>query len=124
MPWDRFSDSFYALAYANRARAHAAQGEYEKAAEDFTEVISLHPKDAYAHLGRSRLVPPGDPGRLADAIRDVLAAPAPAEGRPGAGRSHADAARELVAVFEAALDRGATPGGPGRVAAPHAPASG
>ena len=77
-----------------------------------------------AHLGRSRLVPPGDPGRLADAIRDVLAAPAPAEGRPGAGRSHADAARELVAVFEAALDRGATPGGPGRVAAPHAPASG
>jgi glycosyltransferase involved in cell wall biosynthesis len=55
-----------------------------------------------AHLGRSLLVPPENPARLADGIRDVLARPPAASAGEAAGRTHADAARELAAVLAAA----------------------
>ncbi len=57
-----------------------------------------------AHLSASRLVPPGDPGRLAEAIDRMLSESPrlhPPETR--VGRSHVEAARELAGVFEAAL---------------------
>jgi glycosyltransferase involved in cell wall biosynthesis len=58
-----------------------------------------------ADLSTSLLVPPGDPARLSGAIDQMLSdAPQQAAGKR-VGRSHADAARELAAVFEAALGR-------------------
>jgi glycosyltransferase involved in cell wall biosynthesis len=58
-----------------------------------------------SHLGSGRLAPPGDAAGLADALRALLADP-PRPGAAGGGRSHADAARELTAVFEAARGHG------------------
>ncbi len=57
-----------------------------------------------AHLGSSRLAPPEDPAALANAIEEMLSRPEVSV-KPGVGRTHADAARELVHVFEAALGR-------------------
>lgn len=54
-----------------------------------------------AHLGASRLTPPGDPDGLADAIAAAIANPPP-PGAGRAGRTQADVARDLAAVFEAA----------------------
>ncbi|HEX4611085.1 MAG TPA: glycosyltransferase [Urbifossiella sp.] len=55
-----------------------------------------------AHLGASRLAPPGDPDGLADAIATTITAPA-APAAPGrVGRTQADVARDLTAIFEAA----------------------
>jgi glycosyltransferase involved in cell wall biosynthesis len=65
-----------------------------------------------AHLGPSRLVPPGDAAVLADAIREVLGQ-APKQALPGSGktRSHAQAVSELIGVFEGltGLPAGAAP---------------
>lgn len=58
-----------------------------------------------AHMGRSRLAPPEDPGAFADAIEELLSS-GPGQAGDGIVRTHADAARELVAVFEAALGHG------------------
>jgi glycosyltransferase involved in cell wall biosynthesis len=54
-----------------------------------------------AHLGASRLVPPGDPELLAGAIRATIEDP-PRRSVPGAAgmRSVADAVSELVELFE------------------------
>jgi glycosyltransferase involved in cell wall biosynthesis len=54
-----------------------------------------------AHLGAGRLAPPGDPDGLADAIAATIANPPP-PGAGRAGRTQADVARDLAAVFEAA----------------------
>ncbi|HEY2909093.1 MAG TPA: glycosyltransferase [Gemmataceae bacterium] len=57
-----------------------------------------------SHLGPSRLVPAGDVEKLASAVAMQLAAP---RGKPtsgGVGRSHEEAARELTAVFQMAVD--------------------
>jgi len=58
-----------------------------------------------AHLGASRLVPPGDPAALAQAIRDVLTvfADEPLHRSWGALRSHDETAAELVSVFSRVL---------------------
>jgi glycosyltransferase involved in cell wall biosynthesis len=53
-----------------------------------------------AHFGASRLSPVGDPVRLADAIAEVLTC-APAFPPGQRGRTHAQAAHELAAVFNA-----------------------
>jgi glycosyltransferase involved in cell wall biosynthesis len=54
-----------------------------------------------AHLGPSRLVPPGDAAALADAIRAVLQEPPRlAPSGPPRTRNHAQAVAELVGVFK------------------------
>jgi glycosyltransferase involved in cell wall biosynthesis len=61
-----------------------------------------------APLGRSRLVPPGDPATLADAIRHTLADPPP----PAAGpRDRADAVADLEAFLLSRLTPGRQSGG-------------
>jgi glycosyltransferase involved in cell wall biosynthesis len=60
-----------------------------------------------AHLGAGRLVPPGDPMRLADAITELLDNPPPPSGHV-VGRTHADAAGELAAVLAQTIRPGAT----------------
>src|SRR5262249_5338263 len=55
-----------------------------------------------AHLAASRLVPPEDPDSLATAIGDMITCPPSAIPGGRSGRTHADAARDLVAIFEAA----------------------
>ncbi len=58
-----------------------------------------------AHLGVARLAPPADPAGLADAIAEVLTRPPAPPAEVRSGRTHADAAGELAAVFEAAIGR-------------------
>ena len=58
-----------------------------------------------AHLGDSRLAPPEDPVGLADGIEELISRPPSGSGGASVGRGHTDAARELVAVFAAALGR-------------------
>jgi glycosyltransferase involved in cell wall biosynthesis len=60
-----------------------------------------------SHLGASRLAPPEDPHALANAIEEVLHLERGPVGS-GVGRTHDDSARELIAVFEAALGRAST----------------
>jgi len=58
-----------------------------------------------AHLGASRLIPPGDSAALADAVRGLLTATTP---RPGNGgpdmRSGTEAALELADFFEQVIE--------------------
>jgi glycosyltransferase involved in cell wall biosynthesis len=57
-----------------------------------------------AHLAPSRLVPPGDPDRLAEAIAAGLTVGFPRPGGPGKPpRSHAAAVAELLDLFESVL---------------------
>jgi glycosyltransferase involved in cell wall biosynthesis len=58
-----------------------------------------------AHMGASRLVPPGDALRLSEAIDQMLSGAPVHPAAKRVGRSHADAAGELAGVFEAALGR-------------------
>ena len=50
----KWSDSGLRWAYNTRGSAYYQKGEYERAAADFTEVIKLDPKDAFAHNFRGR----------------------------------------------------------------------
>lgn len=58
-----------------------------------------------AHLGAVRLVPPGDPVALAEAIREGLARPRTGTEEAPRPRSHEDAAEELAELFENLLSR-------------------
>ncbi|MBX6311522.1 MAG: glycosyltransferase [Isosphaeraceae bacterium] len=59
-----------------------------------------------AHLAPSRLVPPGDAGRLAEGIREALAGPLrPSTGAAAALRSHAEATAELEDLFDGVIRR-------------------
>lgn len=58
-----------------------------------------------AHLGDSRLAPPEDPMRLAEVIEELISRPPSCSAGASADRGHSEEARELVAVFEAALGR-------------------
>ncbi|HXD86138.1 MAG TPA: glycosyltransferase [Urbifossiella sp.] len=57
-----------------------------------------------AHLGASRLVPPENPAALAEAIAAQIAAPRAFTKSGDVARSHAEAARELASVFQAAIN--------------------
>jgi hypothetical protein len=58
-----------------------------------------------AHRGDCDLVPPGDPDRLAHALRRHLQGAAPSRLAAVPPRSHEDAAADLTAFFQELLDR-------------------
>jgi glycosyltransferase involved in cell wall biosynthesis len=57
-----------------------------------------------AHLNDGRLVPPGDPQLLSEAIADVLGSFKPRDPKQAFNRSYDDAAREIEAICQRVLD--------------------
>lgn len=61
-----------------------------------------------AHLNNGRLVPPGDPQLLSEAIADILDSAKPRDPKDAYKRSHDDAAREIEAVCQRVRDAHST----------------
>jgi glycosyltransferase involved in cell wall biosynthesis len=107
VPHDRLPDWFRAAsAFVLPSRSEGVPNVLLEAAACETPFVAtaVGGVPEVAHLGVSRLAPPEDPGALANAIEELVSSSQRPTGA-GVGRTHADAARELVAVFEAALGR-------------------
>jgi glycosyltransferase involved in cell wall biosynthesis len=107
VPHDRLPDWFRAAsAFVLPSRSEGVPNVLLEAAACGTPFVAtaVGGVPEIAHLGASRLAPPEDPSALVDAIGELLAS-GPRPAGAGVGRTHAVAARELVAVFEAALGR-------------------